>query len=900
MLKRWLGTLALLLAFNSKDLWAAQPADVDACVSALAGGTGNWTTAGTWTGCGGTAPDSNDTCTISTNDTVLINGATPTCGPITINSGGLLLGPPTTAAAPNILTLVCDATVGTTDLTITGTLRLRKNSRLAFNTDNGAGADVGCRIAQTPGAGGNLDAQGEVFETTIAAITAADGDATCGTTGRMYTITPAAGIGYAQTKGRVVFESGPGETRQLEISRAPTATSFVLCTDFPDASSGTDTTGGQRLTPHANFAQGCTGAGTPIACCTGAGAGATCHSFALGRHSTPILGGVLGCSANGVPNRCCTGVDAGTCTGSDPVVGDKIAIIQDVWFYVSAATDSPPKGYYIALINDAPVPVFRAVNFANAGVANAGAGAAGVAAAATNNATVARDFVFNNYHDGTAAGDQVTFRGLHDFKIWWNAIHDGRLGSAESSVSLGSGSDTTCGATCQPNNVDMSHNIFYRSYGMTAQLNAQILIGTRASGDKFIKNIISDGCTTLTGECGGLQVDLCDKCVIANNLIFDMTNGNNLGGQALFDDTGLDSYALDNWVVNLADQQHAAIFGSQSNTDWFAVTHNYVSNVMYTGITHAPAYSNVIKNKGLVSANNSYCIENPVEAKGNYCQAQDVNDTAHYNAADCDLAGDFGCGFWGINLTNNVLGNGNKHKAVITDNLILGPFGASGTKRGINGDGTEDMDFSADIDHNIIDARGSPSFGIALSSIDLNPSSPTTVNMRDNVGFGFNNNEIIVCSSMANITDNAGTSYISTGVTTPELVFAGVNGTCTTTTAQTVVNTHGAFRDRAAQAGELSPDYNWLLSSSAVTAGLAPVGSPMGVRVLRFNCDRLKVPWSNQINCDGSMPVPICNDVRCNDADSDGVPDLLDNCPRDFNPSQYDSNSNGVGDACGG
>jgi len=34
------------------------------------------------------------------------------------------------------------------------------------------------------------------------------------------------------------------------------------------------------------------------------------------------------------------------------------------------------------------------------------------------------------------------------------------------------------------------------------------------------------------------------------------------------------------------------------------------------------------------------------------------------------------------------------------------------------------------------------------------------------------------------------------------------------------------------------------------------------------------------------------------DIDSDGVPDEADNCPSDFNPSQEDSNLNGIGDAC--
>ncbi|MCL7489579.1 MAG: thrombospondin type 3 repeat-containing protein [Desulfobulbaceae bacterium] len=39
-------------------------------------------------------------------------------------------------------------------------------------------------------------------------------------------------------------------------------------------------------------------------------------------------------------------------------------------------------------------------------------------------------------------------------------------------------------------------------------------------------------------------------------------------------------------------------------------------------------------------------------------------------------------------------------------------------------------------------------------------------------------------------------------------------------------------------------------------------------------------------------------DIPENDADGDGVPDETDNCPDIPNPDQYDSNNNGIGDAC--
>lgn len=51
--------------------------------------TGNWTTAATWTGCGGATPGSADTAIIANGHTVTIN-STITAGAITINSGGTI------------------------------------------------------------------------------------------------------------------------------------------------------------------------------------------------------------------------------------------------------------------------------------------------------------------------------------------------------------------------------------------------------------------------------------------------------------------------------------------------------------------------------------------------------------------------------------------------------------------------------------------------------------------------------------------------------------------------------------------------------------------------------------------------------------------------------------------
>src|SRR5207247_185145 len=49
--------------------------------------------------------------------------------------------------------------------------------------------------------------------------------------------------------------------------------------------------------------------------------------------------------------------------------------------------------------------------------------------------------------------------------------------------------------------------------------------------------------------------------------------------------------------------------------------------------------------------------------------------------------------------------------------------------------------------------------------------------------------------------------------------------------------------------------------------------------------------------CTGASPTCPA-DVRAQDADGDGVCDLLDNCPTVANPDQLDSDHDGLGDAC--
>jgi len=56
-------------------------------------------------------------------------------------------------------------------------------------------------------------------------------------------------------------------------------------------------------------------------------------------------------------------------------------------------------------------------------------------------------------------------------------------------------------------------------------------------------------------------------------------------------------------------------------------------------------------------------------------------------------------------------------------------------------------------------------------------------------------------------------------------------------------------------------------------------------------------PCGGCVDCD-CVPEPLCMPEPCSDLDGDGVCDVLDNCPADYNPDQADLDGDGIGDAC--
>ena len=139
-IRRLKAFIALLVICVSASV-AAQPTDPLACVSTA---SGNFTTTGTWTSCGGTAPDANDSCTISTGDTVFFDTNAPepsaaanhdddTCTSLHIDTDGALIF---AKGARTVMVGDADAGGNFDSVFVEGTLSLNDaGHRLLINTD---------------------------------------------------------------------------------------------------------------------------------------------------------------------------------------------------------------------------------------------------------------------------------------------------------------------------------------------------------------------------------------------------------------------------------------------------------------------------------------------------------------------------------------------------------------------------------------------------------------------------------------------------------------------------------------------------------------------------------------------------------------------------------------------
>jgi len=866
--RRFLAAVILLLIPAMS--WAATCTAVAACATTPCA----YVTAGNWD-CGH-VPDhaTTDTAVIPTGYTVILSTDGQDNDGMTVNGTFLWDEVTTGRDADGFRTLTV-----TGNIAGSGIIRMRASDRLAFDT-------TASRRTITTTSGLLLDVQGEILETTIAAIVRAnDSIPLCASVGDpaglAYTITPAAYAtrikgAVANSKRRVVFLSGKARNRHYEIRvlNGSPVTSFNVCTDLPDSDSGTATTGGQRLTPHANRNSACTGAGAPIACCSGLNTG-TCPDRPTSIHSMPTPSGNTACSTNEAPYGCCTGAAAGNCIEALPAVGDKIAIVNDAWIFQSAGGNgwSIEGGIAAGGNRTANVPVFRGANLANAD---------GIQVVASSASTVVPPTEYTNFHDWYAFVNPDGWRYfVDDWAVRWNAIHDVVADSQQDTQAAFATGNADGRA---PSRVEFTDNIFYRTQGVGPHFNEGGAIA--AISNKFQRNIIWDTCLAGTTECGGLQADNVEVDA-SDNLLFDIGNALQDKGFPLAAG-GVRTAIHHNWNVNSITALGPG--GTSAERQATGITHNYISNIRGAPTAGGRFYSNVIRNTWLRGGDfEDPIFDNPVVAFGNYAMLEDSVQAS----ADCSASV---CGNYGFRFHSTPGGgNDNKVAAVVRDNVIDGIDGSTlstcvlfdGSACSAGGD---NIDFNATVEHITCTGRGR-TMRMTWNCATVDPSPDITTNFNDYIWLD-GNNAISYCTNTTGITDNMGVGY--------SLLTATTADSGGTQDAGEVCANFGTLSRPSSllYKNRKQHDFNLLTGAPAIRAGASPAGSALGVRAFRFNYDYWDQTWGNLLTFDGEQPANVANGVSNADSDNDGVMDIHDNCRIAPNPSQYDSDGDGKGDDC--
>jgi hypothetical protein len=813
----------------------AHEAFANACVFNVTFGA--WTTAGNWTSCGGVEPTAADTCSIPAGRTAVLDAAADACGAVTV-SGTLIPDPAGTTDADgfHVLTLTAPGAGNTLTVASTGVVRLRSNAKLRFDTTAGPAV---ISLAN----GGVFDGQGETWDTTITAITASASDGTpcVGSVGRQWDITVKDGASLLTTKRRVLFKSGRALNRHYEIITA-SGSDLTICSDYADGSSA-----GQRLTPHA------AGVGTGPAV----------------KHSDPTLTGTSD-------------------TKLDPAVGDTITIVKDGWIDRSAGTN----GWYFSgpVTGLDPIPVIRAMHLD--GIGHTGVAAANFTVRAANQ-TLA-PFEYNNVHD-YAFQDGITYSGARNLIVRWNAFHDGLAGAGEANepiylttarLSAGHLADITA------DNNTVENNVFYRIRGNAIQFSD--LATFDSTGNIFRRNIVYEGCTTTAGECNGIEVNACSNCRIEENQIYRVCRGNNGSGDGIHVGgsvpavTAYSTSITNNWIVNVCGNGIGAD-PSLGNALGAGVVGNYISHTFGDGIVGGITKGNVVKNVGLAGAGTGTCWRDPVVLEGNFCIG---NETSTATGGDCDGVGDSGCSAHGVTLTSGNAAQGTSKTVTIRDNGFAAPDATPTTRRGVRVTSATTgvgPNYNILLEHWSTDGRGATTRGVNLDDVTHNPAGTVTWTLRDFTTTHTNDSSSVTCTTVGNVTDVIGASYANDGLTAAEDSNASSPVNCSSATAPTSVKGLG-------HVGRLTPDWNYQVGMPALTAGTSPAGSPIGIRAFRFNRDRLTRIFGSS-TFDGEWPANVAN-VGNADSYGDGIIDLHDNCDRNPNPSQADTDADGAGDAC--
>jgi hypothetical protein len=885
-----------LVALGAARAFAAQPADACTCVSTSCGTSapcdaataGSWATGGSGGGacgvnCGGTAPDSNDTVTIDTGTSVLIQSSGVSWGPVTI-LGNLIFKE---ADSIQTTTLTYAGSSGGNLINgsgASGSLIIRRGNHINVNTTANYS-----NITWVEGF--NFDGRGSVVQTKVAGLQTGaptvDGAAlpngcVTATGAQKYVITPETGIKNARIGGRIVVQSGKARNRHFEITNVDAmAGTLTICTELPDGSSA-----GQRLTPHT------TGFGTFPAAGPPAGS----------RHWTPQNTGNSACTGAGAPHFWCTGPGTGTGVQATIAVGDKIAIVDDWWLRQTVGTNGfavTPGGGHTTMMQ------LFAGNFEGLGLR----GGAGSSIIVFNDVTLTptvAEWSYNNFHDPQGGGGGIIAASFSGAKITWNACHD------TPNASVGSGcihptSNDDSGVVWYGNNIDVSDNVIYRtaSYGIDYKISP--LAVTPATGNKFNRNLVYEGCERAASACVGINVENCSDCEIANNVVFDMTandyaTGDGIAANSIFSSHVSDHFmdktsVRDNWIVNCEISGINAISGAVTFASrGVTMTRNYVSNVGHDGVNGGRLYGNVIRNfsmksPGFIGADNSYPL---------YGNEFIGEDTLVATGAQC-TGGACSAGFLRFDTG---AGTASGTRVVASDNVFRGQD-YSGTAIAVFVNGATDADFS--FAHTTIDGTTVPATGMLGFRYDT--WAPTVDHTATNTDFLVThtaNQASGLCSSDVNALETFGTYATNSATVTAEKA-AAVTATNCTNAGTRLVGSGGLGLNR-----KDAYDFSLTPGSSFITAGVSPAGSSLGSRAFRFDRDRLNalwgfvLPFENTAGAAGVSPFPVnfsnvtgsatVTDNR--DTDGDGVIDLHDDCPGTYDPAQWDRDGDGVGDAC--